>query len=120
MFPELVVVWAAVTETVGLEITKFPAAFVVADTVAVPVELRSSTNPRETIGAALVKPVEASNLTVAALITPVPVVLMVEAALVIETPCAAVRFDVVFFVYVAPAPEIAIEILPVNDVTFAF
>jgi hypothetical protein len=98
MFPELVVVWAAVTETVGLEIVKLPAAFVVAETVAVPVELRSSTSPRETIGAALVNPVEACSLTVPALITPLPVVLIVEAALVIETPWDAVRFDVVFFV----------------------
>jgi hypothetical protein len=98
MFPELVVVWAAVTETVGLEIIKFPAAFVVADAVAVPVELRSSTDPRETIGAALVNPVDALNLTVSALITPVPVVLIVEAALVTETPWDAVRLEVVFFV----------------------
>jgi hypothetical protein len=85
MLPKFVVVWAAVTEIVGLEIIKLPAAFVVADTVAVPVVFRISTTPREVIGAALVIPVEDVRRTVPALIVPVPVVFTVEAALVIET-----------------------------------
>jgi hypothetical protein len=94
IFPAFVVVWFAVTDTVGLEIVKLPAAFVVADTVAVPVVLEIATRPRELIGAALVIPVEEVRRTVPALIVPVPVVFTVEAALVIETSCAAVRLDV--------------------------
>ena len=94
MLPEFVVVWAAVTEIVGLEIVKLPAAFVVADTVAVPVVFRISTMPREVIGAALVIPVEDISRTVPALMVPVPVVFTVEATLVIETSCKAERLDV--------------------------
>jgi hypothetical protein len=94
MFPELVVVWAAVTETVGLEIVKLPAAFVVAETVAVPVVLRISTRPREVIGPALVIPVEALSRTVPALIAPVPVVLTVDVELVIAKSPAADMVDV--------------------------
>ena len=72
-----------------------PAAFVVADTVAVPVLLEISTVPREVIGAPLVIPVEEVNRTVPALIAPEPV-LTVEAALEIITSCAAVIVAVVF------------------------
>lgn len=63
---------------------KLPAAFVVADTVAVPVVFEIATIPREVIGAALVIPVEDVSRTVPALIVPVPVVLTVEAALEIK------------------------------------
>jgi hypothetical protein len=94
MFPEFVVVWVADTTTVGLEMVKLPAAFVVAETVAVPVVFEISTIPREVIAAALVIPVEDLRRTVPALIVPVPVVFTVEAALVIETSCAAERLDV--------------------------
>ena len=98
MFAELVVVCAAVTETVGLEIDKLPAALVVADTVAVPVVLEIATVPVAVIGAPLVIPVEEVSRTVPALIAPVPVVLTVDTALEIATSCAAVMVDVVALV----------------------
>jgi hypothetical protein len=98
MFPELVVVCVAVTETVGLEIEKLPAALVVADTVAVPVVLEIATVPREVIGAPLVMPVEEVSRTVPALIAPVPVVLTVDAALEIAISWEAVIVDVVALV----------------------
>ena len=94
MFPEFVVVWVADTVTVGLEMVMFPAALVVAETVAVPAVFEIATRPREVTGAALVIPVEAVSLTVPALMVPVPVVFTVEAALVIETSCNAARFEV--------------------------
>ena len=78
----------------GLEIVRLPAAFVVAETVAVPVVFEIATIPRDVIGAALVIPVEDVRRTVPALIVPVPVVFTVEEALVIETSCAADRLEV--------------------------
>ena len=98
IFPEFVVVWVAVTDTVGLEMVKLPAAFVVAETVAVPVVLRISTMLREVIGPALVIPVEALSRTVPALMVPVPVVLTVDAELVIARSPAADIVEVVLFV----------------------
>lgn len=98
MFPELVVVWVADTVTVGLEIVRLPAAFVVAETVAVPDVLDISTTPLEVIGALLVIPVDALNRTVPALIDPVPVVLTVDAELVIARSPAADMVEVVLFV----------------------
>ena len=98
IFPEFVVVWVAVTETVGLEMVKLLAALVVAETVAVPVVLRISTMLREVIGPALVIPVEPLSRTVPALMVPVPVVLTVDAELVIARSPAADIVEVVLFV----------------------
>jgi hypothetical protein len=97
-----------------------PAAFVVAETVAVPVVLEIATSPRELIGAALVIPVEELSRTVPALIVPVPVVFTVEDALVIETSWAAVIVEVVLLVKVALAPVLVRVMLPEADVRFAF
>jgi hypothetical protein len=115
IFPEGVVVIAALTVIALPTTVVLPAAFTDPETVVSPAILLISTSPREVIGAPLVMLPELVNLTAPAFMAPVPV-LTVERALEITTSWPAVIVALVL-VKSFPAPVDAKVTLPVSEVT---